>query len=143
MVKLSEKIDAEKENVEKTLLNLKEVMKREEKSVVELAAMATFLHNFYNGIENILKQSFKANDFTIPKSPRWHKELLELSVSNKIISEDMSNKLLEYLAFRHFFTHGYGFMLEKEPLEELTDNVFGMWDNFCLEIDKFLNSHKK
>lgn len=143
MVKLPEKIDAEKENVEKALLNLKEVMRRKEKSVIELAAMATFLHNIYNGIENILKQSLKAKDIAVPKSASWHKELLEFSMSNKIISEDMYDKLLEYLAFRHFFTHGYGFMLEEEPLEELANNIFDVWHNFCMETDIFLNSYKK
>jgi hypothetical protein len=60
MANLSKQILAEKENVEKALTNLKEAMAREEKSVVELAAIGTFLHNIYNGIENILKQILKA-----------------------------------------------------------------------------------
>ena len=143
MVKLAEKIEAEKENVDNALANLKEVMERDEKGVIELSAMATFLHNFYSGVENILKQSLKAKSINIPKTARWHKDLLKISVSNKIISEDMSDKLLEYLTFRHFFVHGYGFMLEEEPLEELTENVFEIWDNFCSEIDTFLNHGKQ
>jgi len=56
MVDLPGKIAAEIENVEKALENLKEATDRKIKSTVELAAMATFLHNIYNGIENILKQ---------------------------------------------------------------------------------------
>lgn len=143
MVKLSEKIEAEKENVDKALANLKDVMKRDKKSVIELAAAATFLHNFYNGVENILKQSLKAMNIDITKTAGGHKELLKISASNKIISEGMSDKLLEYLTFRHFFVHGYGFMLEEEPLEELTNDVFGIWDNFCMEIDAFLDRRKE
>jgi len=143
MVKLAEKIEAEKENVDKALANLKDVLKRDKKTVIELSAMATFLHNFYGGVENILKQSLKAKDINIPKTARWHKELLKISASNNIISDGMSDKLLEYLTFRHFFVHGYGFMLEEEPLEELTDDVFEIWNNFCLEIDAFLNCRKQ
>lgn len=143
MVRLSEKIEAEKENVNYTLANLKDVMERDEKSVVELAAMATFLHNFYNGVENILKQCLKATGVDISKSEMWHKELLKISASDKIISEDMSDKLLEYLTFRHFFVHGYGFMLEEEPLDELADNVFEIWANFCSEIDAFIDCEKE
>ncbi|MBU2445613.1 MAG: hypothetical protein KJ666_08585 [Bacteroidetes bacterium] len=82
---------AEKENVEKALSNLKDVMGREEKSIVELAAIGTFLHNIYNGIENILKQILKANDVLIPKSDTWHKDLLNLSVSLGVISEGLSD----------------------------------------------------
>ena len=53
MVDVIRRIAAEKENVEKALDNLRGAMERREKSVVELAAIATFLHNIYNGIENI------------------------------------------------------------------------------------------
>lgn len=84
---------------------------------------ATFLHNIYNGIENILKQVLKAKKIRVPKSEIWHKKLLDLAVSHGIISEQLSDELREYLAFRHFFVHGYGFMLEETYLEELAKNI--------------------
>jgi hypothetical protein len=84
MASLKERIEAEKENVEKVLKELKHVMKKEKKTTVELAAIATFLHNTYNGIENILKQTLKAKNITTPKSDTWHKDLLKTSVQNNI-----------------------------------------------------------
>lgn len=103
MDNLSKQIIAEKEHVEIALSNLKEAMARKEKSVIELAAIGTFLHNIYNGIENILKQILKAKDVEIPKADTWHKELLNLSVSLGIISEELSDELYEYLTFSTFF----------------------------------------
>ena len=47
MVDLTKKIAAEKENVERALDNLREALGRTERSAVELAAIATFLHNIY------------------------------------------------------------------------------------------------
>lgn len=137
---ISKQILAEKENVEKALSNLKEAIEREKKSVVELAAMGTFLHNIYNGIENILKQILKAKDVEIPKSDTWHKDLLNLSVSLGVISEDLSDELYEYLTFRHFFVHAYGFSLEESPLEDLANNIPEIWTQFLLEIEKHLGS---
>ncbi len=142
MVDLSQQIEAEKENIERTLADLKNVLKRKEKSVIELAALATFLHNIYNGIENILKQVLKAKKIMIPRSEIWHKELLDLSVSHKVISEDLADRLREYLAFRHFFAHGYGFRLEESPLEQLANNILDIWLEFISEIEKFLDQER-
>lgn len=67
MGSLPGKIIAEIENVDISLTHLKEAMARKEKTVIELAAMGTFLHNIYNGIENILKQILYEKKMSIPK----------------------------------------------------------------------------
>lgn len=140
MVNLPRQIIAEVENVEAALRNLEETMDRRIKTVVELAAMGTFLHNVYNGIENILKQSLKIKDIQITSGDNWHKELLKLAVVHSVISPDLSDKLYEYLTFRHFFVHAYGFMLEEAPLESLVDNIPGIWKKFIYEISRNIGS---
>jgi len=137
MVDLTRKIAAEKQNVQKALDNLKDAMARKEKSTIELAAIATFLNNIYNGIENILKQVLKAKGTEISKSETWHKELLDLSVSLGIIPDKLSDQLYEYLTFRHFFVHAYGFMLEQTHLEELANNIPGIWSQFLSAIERY------
>ncbi|MCZ7381658.1 MAG: hypothetical protein O8C64_08870 [Candidatus Methanoperedens sp.] len=135
MGELLEQILAEKENVDVALHNLKTAMARKEKTVIELAAIATFLHNTYNGIENILKQILLSKDIEVPKSGTWHKDLLNRSLAARIISEKLSSKLYKYLTFRHFFVHAYGFMLDEKELEGLSHDIPEIWQQFLLEIE--------
>ena len=97
-----------------------------------------FLHNIYNGIENVLKQTLKLKSIQIPRAENWHKDLLNLSVSNEVISDSLSDELYEYLTFRHFFVHAYGFMLEEAPMEVLADNIPRIWQRFMADIDSSL-----
>jgi len=136
MAELTRKIAAEKETVEEALRNLNEARARKDKSVVELAAIATFLHNIYNGIENILKQILKSRGTDVPRSQTWHKELLDLSVSMGIVSDKLCDELYEYMTFRHFFVHAYGFMLEQMHLEDLAKNIPEVWSQFLRAIEK-------
>jgi uncharacterized protein YutE (UPF0331/DUF86 family) len=136
MGSLPKQIAAEVENVETALRNLDEATGRQTKTVVELAAMATFLHNIYNGIENILKQTLKRNNVEISAGNNWHKELINLSVLHEIISRELSDELYDYLAFRHFFVHAYGFMIEETPLEPLVQNIPLVWAKFIFEVTK-------
>jgi uncharacterized protein YutE (UPF0331/DUF86 family) len=138
MAELPKQIRAEIENVEMALNNLKTVMARKEKTVIELAAIATFLHNIYNGIENILKQILLIRDIEVPKSGTWHKDLLNRSLSTGIISKKLSDQLYKYLTFRHFFVHAYGFMLDEKQLEGLANDIPDVWRQFLLEIENFL-----
>lgn len=140
MDKLHRQVLAEKENVQIAMDNLQSALERKEKTVIELAAIATFLHNIYNGIENILKQILVSQNINIPDSPSWHKELLNTSSSRGIISKSLSDKLYEYMTFRHFFIHAYGFMMDEKKLEILTDNVQEVWSQFDIEIEVFLKS---
>jgi uncharacterized protein YutE (UPF0331/DUF86 family) len=134
MAELLAKIEAEEENVKKVLEALDIVLGREEFSMVELAASASFIHSIYNGIENILKQVMKEEGVIIPQSGMWHKELLNKAVSRGVIKKKLSSILMEYLAFRHFFVHGYGFQLEEEPIRELGSKIPGIWYEFIKEI---------
>ena len=140
MDELLREVEAEKEHIQATLQALKEALGRKEKTVVELAAIATFLQNAYNGIENILKRILKYEGISVPLSESWHKDLLDLSVDHQIISSGLSRKLGEYRAFRHFFVHGYGIMSDKEKLIPLAENLPDLWKDFESEVETFLNS---
>ncbi|MBI5788936.1 MAG: hypothetical protein HZA78_08800 [Candidatus Schekmanbacteria bacterium] len=139
MDKWPKQILAEKEHVETALNNLNTAMARKEKTVIELSAIATFIHNVYNGIENIIKQVLSLKHIDIPKSAMWHKDLLNIAKSQGVISEKLSDRLFEYLTFRHFFVHAYGFMLEESPLMDLADNIPNVWEQFLSETERFVN----
>jgi len=135
-VDLIRKIAAERQNVEQALRYLGEARARELRSPVELAAMATFLHNIYNGIENILNQILKAKGVRVARSEIWHKDVLEAAVHHGLISETLADRLYEYLTFRHFFIHGYGFMLDDAQLRPLADDIGGIWEQFVGAIER-------
>ena len=137
MDELQKQILAEKENVEIALENLKLAKSKKEKTVIELAAIGTFLHNIYNGIENILKRVVVTGNVEIPVSVTWHKDLLNLSFSMGIISEKTCDELYKYLTFRHFFVHAYGFMLEEVYMEDLMNDIPDVWSRFLKEIEDF------
>ncbi|HLP47663.1 MAG TPA: hypothetical protein VK186_09895 [Candidatus Deferrimicrobium sp.] len=131
---LRQKVGAEIQNVTIALSNLKEAKERNSKSVIELAAEATFIHNIYNGIENILTQILKAYSIKIPKTENWHKDLLDAASHKGIISTEISDELYDYLAFRHFFVHAYGFMLNETKMAPLVTNASDIWSRFLAEI---------
>jgi len=139
---LEEEILIEKEHISTTLESLKNALKRKKKSTIELAAIATFLQNTYNGIENIIKRILKSKKVYIPPSATFHKDLLNIAVKKKIISKKLSKKLEEYLAFRHFFVHGYGVMLDKEKLLPIAKKLPKIWKEFEIEITKFIDKIK-
>ena len=139
MVSLREKVDVELENVSTVLDELEKIKDEPSKTVVELAGIGTFLHNFYTGIENILKQILHDDDIPIPFSDSWHRDLLILASEEKIITETTRVRLAKYLAFRHFFVHAYSFLLDERELKLLVDDVFDTHATFKEEINAFIS----
>ncbi len=138
MNKLSLKINAELENIDELFNELPLFPKLPYLSILEIAGVAALLHNFYNGLENILKQIFVAEEIPIPVGKSWYKELLENAVKENIISEECKTALGEYLAFRHFFSHAYALDLYSEKLEPLVRNSSEIYSLFKKEIARFV-----
>ena len=60
------RIEAEYEAIESVLSALPE-LPLSKLSRLEIASVAAMLHNFYNGIENVLKQAFRSKSIPIPE----------------------------------------------------------------------------
>ena len=130
-------IDSLFELYEKELLDLEKSL-----NLVELTALASVLHSFYNGIENILLIIAKHIDKDIPSDFEWHKSLLEQMVKkNKhrkaVLTDYTKKELLKYLGFRHFFRHSYSIHLKWERMEALVNSIRPVWEKFKTEISAF------
>lgn len=128
------RIEAEYEAIEKTLSTLPD-KQLAQLSELEIAGVASLVHNFYNGIENVLKQAFQAKALDIPAGASWHQNLLLVAVEADIISEQLADKLKDYLAFRHFFSHAYAFSLRPGRLEPLVAKITQVFEAFKKEIN--------
>jgi hypothetical protein len=107
-------------------------------SSIELSGLAVFIHNFYNGVENILKQVLKHKNIPLPSGLSWHKDLVSIAASNKILSEKTFASLQNFLSFRHFFIHGYAVKLDPEQLVPLVESAEVTFEAFKKEIESLI-----
>lgn len=116
MAEVHERVEAELENIKRVVAEFPDDDSLASISSLELAGVAALIHNFYNGIENILKQVLISSGKEIPKGSSWHRDMVNTAVSSNIISESTAKEMRQYLAFRHFFSHGYSFDLDKKRI---------------------------
>lgn len=126
------------------LLGIKENIRPQRPDYLTEPAMGTYLMNFYNGIENILKRISKEYYLIIPKGNSWHKELLILSYSASegkiaIFDQGIVERIIPYKNFRHRFVSGYGFHLKEEKMLELINDVGPLWDDVKMAISRFFD----
>ena len=97
---------------------------QKEPDFIELSALATMLHSFYTGIENIFKRVALEIDGNIPSGYASHSDLLTAMTRSTasrppVISEELHVRLSAYLSFRHVFRQAYSFHLEWDKMQNL------------------------
>lgn len=100
--------------------------------LVEMTAIASVLHSFYNGVESIFLLIAKKVDKDIPSGQKWHNDLLkQMTLNNEIraevIDSDTFEILKEYLLFRHFIRHSYKWRLNWDEFKNIALNAENCW----------------
>jgi hypothetical protein len=112
----------------------------------ELLALASILHSFYMGFENIFKRIAQQIDGKFDKSNSWHVDLLECMIESTakrppILTRDVKRRLRFYLGFRHVFRSHYSYDLnwaKMKPLVLETEDILRSVEN---EIQEFIKRY--
>ena len=149
--RIKSQIQFQIQQIDKLLKMYNQLLKEcreKEPDLVEITAIASVLHSFYNGLENIFEIIAKRIDNGIIQGEKWHKRLLSEMVSKNdkrsaVITNDLKDKLIEYMGFRHFFRHSYSFFLDWDELKKLVLPLEEVWKQAKEEIEVFLDSIDK
>jgi len=120
-------------------------IKQTEPDNIELAALGTVLHSFYNGVEGVFLLVSKQVDNGTPTDSAWHQTLLNQMMASTdgracVISPDTASILAPYLKFRHFFRHAYAFMLDWKRFKPLADDLSTVWNTVKEDIVAFCDT---
>ena len=148
--------DSLKEKIEREILRVKKLFdsgkplldlcKIKEPDFIEASDAGSFLQSFYNGIEGIILLIIKATKEDIPNDLHWHKKLFEKSFEMNekrtiIFKSDYKELFTEYLSFRHYFRHSYGYEIEWERLKPLINSVEALWELIEEDIKLFIKNN--
>jgi hypothetical protein len=144
--KLKEKIEHEVFRLNKLFDSgkpLLDLCRLKEPDYIEASAAGSFLQSFYNGIESIVLLIFKTIGEDIPNDLQWHRKLFEKTFEANekrtiIFKNEYKEKLVEYLSFRHYFRHSYGYELDWNRLKPLINDVEKLWEVLEEDINKFI-----
>jgi len=96
---------------------------------IELRAMGSMLHDFYNGVERIFERITVGLGEGLPRGEYWHVDLLNQMAEERagkrpaVIDAPLHARLKEYLHFRHFFRHAYGHTLLWSKMRWKAENM--------------------
>jgi hypothetical protein len=123
--------------------DLLERVQRNTPDLVEVTAVASVLHSFYNGLESIFLSIARGIDADVPTGAQWHRDLLTrmaepTSSRRRVLTTEVVYRLADYLGFRHFYRHSYSFYLEWDELEKLVTPLAEVWERTRDELQMFL-----
>jgi hypothetical protein len=111
--------------------------------VIETSAVAAMLHSFYTLIEKILESLAREMDGAVSRSDQWHRDLIgqmaaPTAFRQAVISEELADKLKEYLAFRHLFRGASIVLMRWNKMQPLANRAGETFRQFESELSAFL-----
>lgn len=115
-----------------------------EPSQIELMGFAGYVHGFYTGVESIFERLAVGLGEGLPRGEYWHVDLLNQMADSQegqrpaVIDERLRAQLREYLRFRHFFRHAYGYQIEWSQLRPLVERMGDVLATLRSQIRTFM-----
>ncbi|RPI88493.1 MAG: hypothetical protein EHM41_01060 [Chloroflexi bacterium] len=140
--------------ISQELENLDRVVKRAELSMKKAQSdpldadlfydsVALNLHDFYAGLERLFQYIAVNVDKLVPSGSEWHRELLNQmaleipGIRPAVLSNDVVEKLHEYLRFRHVVRNVYTFQFDPERLSRLVNNLQNIFSQTAQDLEDF------
>ena len=111
---------------------------------LELRGLASYVHEFYTGIESIFERIAIELGEGLPQGEYWHADLLNQMAAEQparrpaVIDEPLRARLRDYLRFRHFFRHAYDYQVEWKKLRPLVEDMPDVLSQLKTQIEVFL-----
>ena len=148
---IAEEILFEIEEIEELFVTYGDLLSRVQErtpDVVEVAALASVLHSFYMGLENIFLVIAKRLDAGVPSGSRWHSDLLAQMTQStarrgQVISMDLRKTLSDYASFRHVARHAYTTRLNWDEMAEGVMQMSRVWAQAKSELLAFVETLSK
>ena len=126
--------------------SLIEKVKTQDPDHTELLALASILHSFYMGFENIFKRIAQQIDEKFEKTDSWHVDLLESMIDTTtkrppILTPNVKRRLRFYLGFRHVFRSHYSYELNWSIMKHLVLESEDILHSVEKEIQEFVKRY--
>lgn len=146
--KLENLIRDELVNLAEIVSRLSEITRRvsETPSLDDLDLMAFKLQQFYSGVENIFERIAVQFDDGVPKSERWHADLLFQMTQSRpnhrpaVIDGELWKRLDDLLDFRHLVIHAYSITFDPERVLRKAKLAPETLDMLRAQLDRFFRA---
>ena len=145
----AERIRSELENIEEVVTRVRRAVEATAGDSVDSDlywdATALNLHDFYTGLERLLRHIAAEVDGHVPAGAEWHQELLRQMATQlprirpAVFSKETIKRLDEYLRFRHVVRHVYAFEFDPQRIRPLAEALAGDFARVKGELAVFID----
>ena len=132
---LKSRLTTEIAAIEPITLGLAEALKRvgEEPDQFATRALASYVDDFYSGVERICERVAVTLDDDLPTGEQWHRTLLYQMGQPRdnrppLFSQNLLSDTDEYRRFRHRLRHIYGYELESARVVALAQKAIPLFE---------------